>query len=345
MKSINIDCIICTYNRPKRVSILVEGLKMCSPSANKIIVVDSSDTVHHELKADMSVIYLPSSHKNQPYQRYLGYKCASSDYLLYLDDDMEILSYNIFHLLQGYFESSNAVGIALNFRDKYRETSLSRLPKSSLKFRGRLKAFKNYVSAYGEMPDGKLGLNGLRGSQPSTYGLTELISGGAFAVKRESIFEDFNFQVFDLFEKRIGMGEDVIIGYTLSKQGEIYFLPEILFLHNDLQDSSYSMDIYRFSERVVYSRLYLTLEKVRLDDTCMLKGRFIYHWHTLWRISGILINFCTKPSRIRFLVLQGALVGWIKSFGFVFKGNSDLRSTYWSSECIKDLGLSNHKAG
>ncbi len=59
----------------------------------KIIVVDSSDKTlgNDEIKNNSSVVIIRSSHKNQPYQRLVGSVASRADYILFLDDDMEII--------------------------------------------------------------------------------------------------------------------------------------------------------------------------------------------------------------------------------------------------------------
>ena len=89
-----ISIIIYTYNRSKKTIQLVKQLSTIKFNFN-IIVVDSSDIINVNL-SNKNITYIRSSHKNQPYQRYLGFKSANSDYLIYLDDDMEVVSQNFY---------------------------------------------------------------------------------------------------------------------------------------------------------------------------------------------------------------------------------------------------------
>ena len=84
------DVIIATCNRKESLMILVSQLLSCSKLPENIIVVDSSETINQDIKKINLVKYIQSSHKNQPYQRYVGFLSASCEILIYLDDDMRL---------------------------------------------------------------------------------------------------------------------------------------------------------------------------------------------------------------------------------------------------------------
>lgn len=286
-----IEIIICTFNRPQKVVGLVHSLLAHKADFKRIIVVDSSDITNAELEKIDEVLYLKSKHKNQPYQRYLGYLSSSSEFLLYLDDDMEIACDDFMQILKDSVNSNfNLAGIAICFEDKHSKTTLSEVPKSLWSRNNGLISFIRWMTFYPTLPSGRLGYCGIRGKQPQLGGSTEWLSGGAFLANREMLFKNFNFQMFDLFEKKMGMGEDALIGYGLSKQGKLLYLSNLLFYHNDQRDSSYSINQYEFAKRVIYSRLFLSLEKSRLDGKGTLFPYFYFHVYALFRICGQILN-------------------------------------------------------
>jgi glycosyltransferase involved in cell wall biosynthesis len=334
-----ISIIICTYNRPHKVRELLSLLFLQTQLPREIIVVDSSEIENKELKNRSKVIYLRSSHKNQPYQRYLGFLKSTSDYLLFLDDDMEPASSEIVSVLTSQINiMPDFVGIAINFKDKYKESSLSHIPNTIFPKGGYISFFLRSLTGYIKLSDGKVGYCGLRGSQPRDGGYTEWVSGGAFLAKRSELYLNFNFQLFNLFDQKMGMGEDVILGYTLSKRGKIYFLPQLLFWHNDLNDSSYSLNHKSFSQRVIFSRLYLTLEVARLRKKSKLFSRIFFYWFTLWRLFGLISNyFLSRDNKIiKENILKGAFNGLVKSFSFKFDQDNSCKD-YWINETTKDL--------
>lgn len=317
---LNIDVIVCTYNRPDKLTQLVNQLLTCNPLPNKIIVIDSSDEHNRFYSTNELVKTIVSSHKNQPYQRFLGCHSSNANYLLYLDDDMEIISLDVFEVLQNEIaKHENLAGLVLKFEDKHEDTSLSKIPKSNLlSNESVIKKIVNWITCYPILPDGKFGLCGNRGKQPLNGGQTEWLSGGAFLAKRDSVFKNFNVQLFDLFEQKLGMGEDAIIGYGLSKQGHLIYFPSLLFYHNDQKDSTYSTNQFEFAKRVIYSRLYISLEKIRLDKASFLYGKIYFHWYVFCRILGLFINYLKNKNKIRKDILSGSISGWKKSFTFRF---------------------------
>lgn len=334
-----IDIIITTYNRPAKVIELVNCLLALPEKPKRVIVVDSSDIDNEELISKSGVKYLKSSHKNQPYQRYLGYVNSVSEYHVFLDDDMEIVSDTFLDEINDLFLQNDYSAIALKFKDKHTDTSLTKIPKTSLfKSTSKLSHFKNILSGYTPQKDGRFGYNGIRGKQPEGGGITEYVSGGAFAAQRKYLYKDFNFQLFDLYEQKLGKGEDAIIGYTLSKQSQVFFYDKLLFLHNDTNTSVYSTNHYSFAKRVSFSRLYLSLEKARLNNESLLKGRILYHYYTFWRTTGYLINFIVKPNQSRRNMLKGSLAGWWLAFKFKYRFSEETNN-YWINESNKDSNI------
>jgi glycosyltransferase involved in cell wall biosynthesis len=316
--------IITTYNRPKKVLELYKSLKSIVPENVIITIVDSSEITNSELNFELNENYVKSNHKNQPFQRYLGYLNNSSDLLLYLDDDMEIYNKSFYEIILEAFLNKDIVGLAIKFINK-QEDSLSEIPKTKIKLNQISRKIIGNLTGYPSLDEGLFGYCGIRGNQPQFGGLTQWISGGAFVAKRKYLFKNFNFQLFDLFENKLGMGEDAIIGYTLSKQGNIYYSPVLMFLHNDNKDSNYSTNHLTFSKRVTFSRLYLTLEKARLDNKNFIYPYFLFHWFVLFRNLGLFISFMQNRNKSTFNMLKGAFLGWyLAAFNYKFRYNNSI---------------------
>ena len=317
-----IDIIICTYNRPDKVLELVNQLVQYHTQYNSIIIVDSSDAVHPVLQDYKQLTYLRSAHKNQPYQRWLGYHNSVADVLLFLDDDMEVANPDFLTIIRHSFLDNTVSGIAINFEDKHTDTALAAIPRSVLLNKvSTLKNIVGWFTGYAVLPAGKLGLCGVKGKQPLNGGITEWLSGGAFAARKSSLFQNFNFQLFDLFQQKIGMGEDAIIGYGLCKQGVLLYQPALLFYHNDQRDSAYSVDHFAYAKRVIFSRLYLSLEKTRLSHGSYIYAKLHYQWYVLWRLTSLLINYFIKKNSIKSKILKGSIEGW--KLALKFKFNKD----------------------
>lgn len=334
------DIIICTNNRADSILILIKQILEHSVQPSNIIVIDSSDQENQELNKMNQVIYVKSSHKNQPYQRYVGYLASKSSILLYLDDDMKINNSNTMEIILQRFQKSNIIGLAINFinNNEFLEKSI---PKSKFKSNAMpsmknkfLKIIKNFTGQV-SLNDGEYYYNGLKGKQPVHGGTTQWFSGGAFAVKKEYLYNDFNFGLFDLYENKLGKGEDGIIGYTLSKNGELYFEPDILFIHCDKKDSTYTKNIFSFTQKVVFSRYYLSREFARLNNKSYFISDLYYHWYILWRIIGLLVNQLLDRNENRKYVLYGYFDGWKKVLtNYIKKHHNQL---FWIKEAENDI--------
>lgn len=329
--------IICTCNRHEKVMELVNQIDGLNNGNIELILVDSSEEPNPNISSIESIKYHRTIHKNQPYQRFLGFNLSTSDWLLYLDDDMEAIHDDLFEKFEGYIKETNGVGFALKHVEAHQSTSLAEVPKSQMFGKlAWLKKLKNTISGFPDLNPGKLGLNGNKGKQPVEGGITEFVSGGSFLVKRKAMYQNFNFQMYDLYEEKSGKGEDSITGYSISKQGALIHIPEVLFRHNDQQNSSYSSNLENFGTRVMFSRLFLTLEKSRLDGSSLFLGKISYHWFALWRIFGLTLNYIKDRSQKRKSMLDGAWKGWKKSTKFKF--NSSLsRNPYWENEVQEEL--------
>jgi len=331
-----ISIIICTYNRPNIVVKLISLLRKQTIVPNEIIVVDSSDTLNKSLADDNDIKYIQSSHKNQPYQRYLGFLCSSNKWLLYLDDDMEPYDLmSIESIIKLKKDKPKFIAFALRFEDLHSETSLSLLPSTIfIKSKNNLSRLISLFTAYPILAKGKAGWNGVRGILPFG-GETEWFSGGAFFVNKEIIFKNFNFRLFSIFENKVGTGEDFIISYNLSKYGKIWATNNIYFYHNDQKNSNYSTDVYKYNRRLIYSRLYLSLEKARLTKKTKLLAVIYFVYFSFWRFFGLCVNFILNPTIKRLDAIRGFISGYFKSFKLlVYKFENE--EIYWNNEASKD---------
>jgi glycosyltransferase involved in cell wall biosynthesis len=333
------DTIIATYNRYDCLQRLVLQLNDLSIPPQKIIVVDSSDEENKDIQTLARVEYIRSKYKNQPFQRFLGHSFSNSEWLLFLDDDMEILDLAFTSKLTDIIkeEATELSGLSLTFKNV--NTFLQKNPKSSLMTKINSATVKKVIrrlTANPELAPGKLWYCGVRGPKPLNIAPAEWVSGGAFMAKRSKLYLDFNYQLFDLYNQKLGKGEDAITGYSLSKQGTVLSIPDHYFIHNDQEDSTYTKNHYSFAKRVLYSRLFLALEYARLSNQSLTQAKFIFHWYALCRIMGMLVSIGLKPSKNKLDSLRGQCTGWIKSFSFSFAASKQ-RNPFWN-----DLISHNH---
>lgn len=334
-----ISVIIPTYKRYQSLNKLLKQLEESEAMLHEVIVVDSTDTYDIQDVYQFSKLkYIHNDkHKNGLFQRYIGFKVSTGDWLVYFDNDMEIISNKFIEIIERISSNNLVSGIAFRIVDKHQETTMATVPTTIIKFKKtRFTRIIRWFTGYPILEPGKFGFNGNRGAHPESGLNTEWLSGGAFACKRDLMFLNYNFQLFSLFEKKLGMGEDALFGFCLSKFGHLIYIHDKLFYHNDQKDSAYSSNHFELAKRVIFSRLYLSAERQRLCNKSILLGYLHYHWYAFWRIFGLLMNLCLDYSISRKNILLGTLTGWIISFGFIFRF-SQMDYETWDTETITVL--------
>lgn len=339
------DVIITTYNREESLKILVENILEQILLPENIIIVDSSPKENSNIQKLDRVKYIRSSHGNQPYQRYLGTKISKSEILIFMDDDMRILENTAFEKIINRYKDKKIIGVQPNFTNA-NEFLQEKLPKSKIKIKSKyiFSLIKTFTGWY--IPeDGKLSYCGIRGKKPNNSASVEYFNGGIFSVYKNKIFtKKFNHYLFTMFEEKIGMGEDTILGYESSKSGKISYLKKSMFLHDDQKDSTYSLDMYSYGKRVAYSRLYLSNEYRYLQNKNKLLSLIHYQWYMIWRIFGIILNILiSNKKEDNKKLLKGYLSGWKNTFIYFFKIMKKEKLIYWEQEIENDISKYNTK--
>lgn len=337
VESIQISVIIPTLKRYASLKKLIGDLHTLGDIIHEIIVVDSSREEDWEsLTTLKKVVHVLTTHQNGLYQRFLGNKLAQCQWVLFLDNDMELVQSPFFEELHELVTIEGLSGIALKFEDKHLDTTLNKIPKTKFPKGEFISKWKGILTAYPTLPIGRYGYCGIRGPQPDTFSQTQWLSGGAFLAKRELVFKGLNFKLMSYFEEKLGMGEDPLIGFMLSIQGKLYRYPKLCFLHNDQKDSAYSVDLFAYSKRVVFSRLFLSLERARLANSPKWKGYIYYHWHVFFRLFGLFVSLVLSWNDENKKLLMGGLKGWFLGFRSHYR-YSTKDEEYWLNQVNADL--------
>ncbi len=333
------DVIIATYKRSESLYILVSQILECSLLPGNIIVVDSSPSEDYQIQTLDRVVYVRSSHGNQPYQRYVGYLKAKNEILFYFDDDMRVLDSQCFEKLIPLYLDKCVVGIQPNFTSKH-DFFDNKIPKSKIKQvennQGGVLKFLKLLSGYPIIKEGKFWLAGIKGARPQHLQTVEWFYGPVFSARKKPLFKNFNFRLFEIFEEKVGMGEDAIIGFTLSKEGSILYFEEELFHHQDQSDSTYSSDFESYGKRVAFSRLYLSDEYARLTEKSKWGVFFHFNWYMFWRLWGMGLNQMINPAPARIQMFRGYVAGWLLAIRKQASLATMDKGEYWIKEAEND---------
>ena len=182
------DVIIATNNGTEialKLSYSIIGIN--SNFLNKVIIVDSSDREIEIESNHTKLLYVRTKHKNQPYQRFLGYNISSSKYLLFLDDDMELIKNSIFEDCMMLFKERNIAGINLKFI--WDNKSLNRIQKDDFNF-FKNSAILNMIAGSPRPTRNKYIFCGIRGERVFGDNI-EYLAGGCFVIKRSCAYKNF----------------------------------------------------------------------------------------------------------------------------------------------------------
>lgn len=331
-----LDIIITSYNRPQKALELALSMSK-SDLVSDCIIVDSGSNSYPKSN---NFRVIETSHKNQPYQRYLGYVASKSNWLLYLDDDMEPIrgwEEVLFSLIEN--KGTKIKAFALSFIDKHENSYLKRTESSIFSGLSQTKIFVKFIrqiSGYPILANGEFTFNGVKGSLPKNGGFVKYFGGGAFMASRHVLYRNFNMQLFSLYERRLGKGEDGILGYTVFKFAPIYYCPTPVFVHNDQGNSVYTRNDFEYNRLVAFSRLYLSCEFCRLNDKLIFFGKLSYLNYSFWRVLGLCINTIFNPGNRKLHSLIGYLKGVFAGLGFRFDEHCS-SNNYWITEAHLDL--------
>ena len=145
---------IATRGRPGPLRRLLSDLARQSAQPNRLVIVDAEPESgealavleDHQLCPRTRAIYIPSNHKNLPYQRYLGWRVAHGcDWLLYLDDDLRLPQTNAIERILEPLRDGPAFPRRRDGRH-HRTPGRRGVPQGAFSGRGRLLRSRRWVA-------------------------------------------------------------------------------------------------------------------------------------------------------------------------------------------------------
>lgn len=250
-----VDVIIATRGRAASVSRLVTELEACCPRARRLIVVDSSDEVNHDLKSMQDVRYVRSRHRNQPYQRYVGLLASKAPLVVFLDDDLFVLDQSFLSYIVKAFHDGTVVGAAVGVDYNSAVAPVfgnarNAFAKVILKVRNRIRSTP---------AAGAISSVGQTSGAPTQDGDVQYFLGPMMGFRREQAMGLFDSRLFALYERGFGKGEDKAISIRANACGRLRVIAKTCFLHPPALGSHYDQESRSLLTRVLVSRLYLAV--------------------------------------------------------------------------------------
>jgi glycosyltransferase involved in cell wall biosynthesis len=252
MNTSGLAICIPTFKRADLLAVLLSDLSAQGMKPDLLIVVDGDPCSGDVLKALKGhaakdakgfgpTLYVPSNHKNLPYQRLLGWELArrgQAGVLVYLDDDLRILDASAIARLVAPLNELQEQVVACTGSILYPQDRDERegfVPGESLRSGSRTSLVIRLFGSSRCLRPGSLSPSGHRippGPTPSGTADLEWLRGGVMAIRMEFLSKDcFSDDLFALAESGHGHGEDTLLSRRLASKGRLLFVSNAQFLH------------------------------------------------------------------------------------------------------------------
>jgi O-antigen biosynthesis protein len=288
-----ISAIIATVGRPELLRLCLESLVSQTVRISEAVVVHCGDDVEtfevtNEARwseSGLHVRYFHHQERNCARQRNFGIERASYDNLLLIDDDVEVDSHWVEELFKPIWtdpEVGATMGNLVN-QPMARPTLFWRMYR--ILMHGRATGFEPGRLVGAALPNGF----------PTTAQKPipcEWIGGGASALRREA-FESVG--GFASFFTGSSPGEDLDLGYRLSRKWKVYYVPSAICIHHQAPSGREESDQHQYlSMRSRFGILTITMGK----------SRYVALGHIgLWA----LVQFLSELASLRHGVLRSDL--------------------------------------
>jgi glycosyltransferase involved in cell wall biosynthesis len=323
---------ITTYNRPANLCKLIGQIGMCIPKPETILVVDSSSEFNSFAGNHKSITYIRSSHKNQPYQRYLAYLKCKSEIIIFLDDDLEIIDSTVFEVMLDRMGRQGIRGVSVGFQH---HNAISDIMESGVDSKSKMFKFINFISGVPILKPGKIYLVGLAGARLQEEGYVDYFNGAIMGFYRAELISLYDPILFSLFERKLGMGEDKVISMPLGLAKKLWFVPHHFFIHPPLE-SNYFLDVLSFQRKVLFSRLFISLQLGKHKRYLKVFIYFHYYYFASWRLMIAGIRCLIKPEKKNGDLIKGILQGVLLTFTLPFNSKEITPDIDWQLDAKND---------
>ena len=316
---------ICTYQRPALLGRLVADILGQGRRPDALIVVDGDpasgqarSVLEESAGAGVRIVYQPSDHPNQPYQRYLGWRVAareSVDILLYFDDDIRLLERETVEkiILPFSWADRRVAGVTAQTLTPRLEQNLAGVPALLEQKQASTSALARRFGEGTRTRPGGLTASGHRVEADcagTSYARVDCLRGRVMAFRMTCLSRaNFPDDLFAIKHARLGMGEDTLISHSVLSSGELLTACEARIEHPDDElPNSYPHQAFDYGIATSYSRRLLNdyfrfprppLTRDRLALLRSYAGNLFLNW---W-------NFFRQPRAYRLQFARGYSVG------------------------------------
>ena len=257
-----ISAIIPTVGRPELLRLCLESLARQTVQIAEVVVVhcgSDSETLAvtkdpRWREAGFEVRYFHHPERNCARQRNFAIAQAKHDYLLLIDDDVEVDPHWVEELFKP-IRNDPSVGATMG--------NLTNQPMATPTFFWRLYRRLLYGEVEGLKPGTLIGA-----ALPNGYPTTakdpipcEWIGGGVSALRRDA-FESVG--GFASFFTGSSPGEDLDLGYRLSRKWKVFYVPTAKCIHHQAPSGREQLDQHQYlSMRARFGILTITMGKSR----------------------------------------------------------------------------------
>lgn len=257
-----ISAILPTIGRPELLELCLESLAKQTVPVAEVVVVHCGDDAETKVmtddprwsKARMDVRYFHYPERNCAQQRNFAIQQAKHENLLLIDDDVEVDSHWAEELFKPIWTDSQVgatMGRIVN-QSIATPTFFWRIYRTAM--HGRVNGFEPGRLVGAALP------NGFPTSAEEPI-RCEWIAGGASALRREA-FESVG--GFASFFTGSSPGEDLDLGYRLSRRWKAYYIPSATCTHYQAPSGREAVDQHQYlSMRSRFGILSLTMGKKR----------------------------------------------------------------------------------
>ena len=257
-----ISAIIATVGRPELLRLCLESLVKQTVRVSEVVVVHCGDDAEtfavtndpHWHKSGMAVRYFHYAERNCAQQRNFAIQRAQYDNLLLVDDDVEVDPQWVEELFKPIWNDATVgatMGRLVN-QPLARPTFFWRIYRILL--HGRAKGFEPGRLVGAALPNGFP----TTAQEPIPC---EWIGGGASALRREA-FESVG--GFASFFTGSSPGEDLDLGYRLSRKWKVFYVPSAKCVHHQSPAGREEPDRQQYlTMRARFGILTITMQKSR----------------------------------------------------------------------------------